>query len=41
MFTLTRDDLRIKASSFDLTKGSNILRIICGLLPAAHPRKVH
>jgi putative oxidoreductase len=30
MLTLNRDDFRIKASSFDLTKGSNILRLICG-----------
>jgi putative oxidoreductase len=30
MFTLNRDDFRIRASSFDLTQSSNILRIICG-----------
>ena len=26
----TSDDFRIKAENFDLTKGANILRIICG-----------
>jgi putative oxidoreductase len=36
MFTLTRDDFRIQASSFDLTKSSNILRIICGAFMFPH-----
>ena len=36
MFTLTRDDFRIQASSFDLTKGSNILRIACGAFMFPH-----
>jgi putative oxidoreductase len=30
------DDFRIKASNFDLTKGSNILRIICGAFMFPH-----
>lgn len=36
MFTLTRDDFRVQASSFDLTQGSNILRIICGAFMFPH-----
>jgi putative oxidoreductase len=36
MFTLTRDDFRIQASSFDLTKGSNVLRIACGAFMFPH-----
>lgn len=36
MFTLTRDDFRIQASSFDLTNGSNILRIACGAFMFPH-----
>ena len=36
MFTLTRDDFRIQASSFDLTEGSNILRIACGAFMFPH-----
>ena len=28
---ITKDDFRIKAESFDLSNGLNILRIICGL----------
>jgi putative oxidoreductase len=36
MLTLTRDDFRIQASSFDLTQGSNILRIICGAFMFPH-----
>jgi putative oxidoreductase len=36
MFTLTRDDFRIQASSFDLTKESNILRIACGAFMFPH-----
>jgi putative oxidoreductase len=32
----TLDDFRIKASNFDLTKGSNILRIICGAFMFPH-----
>src|SRR4051794_28158216 len=33
---LTSDDFRIKASNFDLTQGSNILRIICGAFMFPH-----
>ena len=36
MFTLTRDDFRIRASSFDLTEASNILRIACGAFMFPH-----
>jgi len=36
MFTLTRDDFRIRASNFDLTQGSNVLRIICGAFMFPH-----
>ena len=36
MFTLTRDDFRIQASNFDLTQGSNVLRIICGAFMFPH-----
>jgi putative oxidoreductase len=36
MFTLTRDDFRVNASSFDLSKGSNILRIMCGAFMFPH-----
>ena len=32
---LTSDDLRIKAQNFDLTQGSNILRIIAGAAETA------
>jgi len=33
---LTSDDFRIKAENFDLTKGSNILRMICGAFMFPH-----
>ena len=33
---VTWDDFRIKAGNFDLTKGSNILRIICGAFMFPH-----
>src|SRR4051794_37464779 len=33
---LTKDDFRVKAESFDLTKGSNILRIIAGAFMFPH-----
>jgi putative oxidoreductase len=33
---LTADDFRIKAENFDLTRGSNILRIICGAFMFPH-----
>jgi putative oxidoreductase len=33
---LTRDDFRIKAESFDLSNGLNIIRIICGLFMFPH-----
>src|SRR6185436_1137660 len=33
---LTTDDFRIKAENFDLTRGSNILRIICGAFMFPH-----
>ena len=37
----TSDDFRIKAENFDLSKGANILRIICGAFYVpAHRRKV-
>ena len=36
MFTLTRDDFRIQPSNFDLTQGSNVLRIICGAFMFPH-----
>jgi len=36
MFTLTRDDFRIQLSGFDLTDGSNILRIACGAFMFPH-----
>ena len=32
----TTDDFRIKAENFDLTKGANILRIICGAFMFPH-----
>ena len=33
---LTKDDFRLKAENFDLTKGSNILRIIAGAFMFPH-----
>jgi putative oxidoreductase len=33
---ITTDDFRIKAESFDLTKGLNVLRIICGAFMFPH-----
>jgi putative oxidoreductase len=36
MLLFTKDDFRIKAESFDLTKGSNILRIIAGAFMFPH-----
>ena len=36
MLGLTRDDFRIKAESFDLTKGGNILRIAAGAFMFPH-----
>lgn len=36
MLTLTRDDFRLKASAFDLTRSSNILRIIAGAFMFPH-----
>ena len=36
MLTLTRDDFRIKLSSFDLRQGANILRIISGAFFLPH-----
>jgi putative oxidoreductase len=33
---ITSSDFRIKAENFDLTKGSNILRIICGAFMFPH-----
>jgi putative oxidoreductase len=33
---ITSGDFRIKAENFDLTKGSNILRIICGAFMFPH-----
>jgi putative oxidoreductase len=33
---LTTDDFLIKAENFDLTKGSNILRIVCGAFMFPH-----
>ena len=33
---ITKDDFRIKAESFDLSNGLNILRIICGLFLFPH-----
>jgi putative oxidoreductase len=33
---ISRDDFRIKAESFDLTKPENILRIACGLFYLPH-----
>src|SRR3954470_3375923 len=36
MFTLTRDDFRIEASHFDLTRGSNVLRIAAGAFLFPH-----
>ncbi|MDB5859985.1 MAG: hypothetical protein JWQ76_3674 [Ramlibacter sp.] len=36
MLTLTRDDFRIDASRFDLTRGSNVLRIIAGAFLFPH-----
>src|SRR3954465_15337520 len=33
---VTLDDFRIKPQNFDLTKGSNILRIICGAFMFPH-----
>jgi putative oxidoreductase len=33
---LTADDFRIKAENFDLTRGANILRIICGAFMFPH-----
>ena len=32
----TSDDFRIKAENFDLSKGANILRIICGAFMLPH-----
>src|SRR5690242_15154726 len=36
MLLLTKDDFRIKAENFDLTQGSNILRIIAGAFMFPH-----
>ena len=36
MLLLTKDDFRIKPESFDLTRGSNILRIIAGAFMFPH-----
>jgi putative oxidoreductase len=36
MLGLTKDDFRIKAENFDLTKGENILRIIAGAFMFPH-----
>jgi putative oxidoreductase len=36
MMLPTMDDFRIKAENFDLTKGANILRIICGAFMFPH-----
>ena len=36
MLTLTRDDFRIDASNFDLTRGSNVLRIAAGAFLFPH-----
>jgi putative oxidoreductase len=36
MFTLTREDFRIRAASFDLTKTHNLLRIMVGALMFPH-----
>jgi putative oxidoreductase len=36
MLGLTKDDFRIKAESFDLTNGANILRIIAGAFMFPH-----
>ena len=36
MFLFTSDDFRIKAENFDLSKGSNILRIISGAFMFPH-----
>jgi len=36
MFTLTREDFRIRASSFDVTNGHNVLRIACGAFMFPH-----
>lgn len=36
MLTLSRDDFRIRAASFDLTRTDNILRIIAGALMFPH-----
>jgi putative oxidoreductase len=36
MFTLTRNDFRIDASRFDLTDGSNVLRIAAGAFLFPH-----
>ena len=36
MLTLTRDDFRIDASQFDLTRGMNILRIAAGAFMFPH-----
>jgi putative oxidoreductase len=33
---LTKDDFRIKPQNFDLTQGSNVLRIICGAFMFPH-----
>ena len=33
---ITKDDFRIRADSFDLSNGLNILRIICGLFMFPH-----
>ena len=33
---ITRDDFRIEASNFDLSRGSNVLRIICGAFMFPH-----
>ncbi|HET8744117.1 MAG TPA: DoxX family protein [Ramlibacter sp.] len=36
MLTLTRDDFRLRAASFDLTNTSNVLRIMVGALMIPH-----
>jgi len=36
MLTLTRDDFRLRASSFDLTQTGNVLRIMVGALMIPH-----
>ncbi len=33
---ITKDDFRIKAENFDLTRGANLLRIICGAFMFPH-----